>query len=302
MNTARCSNDKWTSQPTFVIGCGRCLHENRLTDNRPLVKTSTQRHAGQQALPPVRQETRKKKMRSRVVDEGNKPTKMPSISLSEPGADEALVVAAKAGDELAFENLVKRHQAKILALARRYTRIPEDAEDVVQQTFQKAFIYLQKFEGKSSFSTWLTRIAINEALMLLRRRRALREVFVDDSSSDEGTVVALEIPDTNPDPEATYAQGEGVQILSAAVAQLRPALRAAIELHDLGELTARETAHRMELSVSAVKARVFHGRRKLGQALRIYRTSPRMSGSNILAVTANANRGSQNRLTRNVRG
>jgi DNA-directed RNA polymerase specialized sigma24 family protein len=86
------------------------------------------------------------------------------------------------------------------------------------------------------------------------------EVFVDDSSSDEGTVAALEIPDTNPDPEAKYAQREGARILSAAIAQLRPALRAAIELHDLGELTARETAHRMELSVSAVKARVFHGR------------------------------------------
>jgi len=256
------------------------------------VKASAQREASQHALPPVRQEeTRKKEMRSRVVDEGNKP-KVASLSRSDPGADEALVVAARAGDELAFENLVKRHQAKIFGLARRYTRIPEDAEDVVQQTFQKAFIYLQKFEGKSSFSTWLTRIAINEALMLLRRRRALREVFVDDSSSDERTVAPLEIPDTNPDPETKYAQREGVQILSAAIAQLRPALRAAIELHDLGELTARETADRMDLSVSAVKARVFHGRKQLGQALRSYRSSPRMSSSNILAVTVHADCGS----------
>lgn len=227
-------------------------------------------------------------MRSRVADEPNK-SKVTPIPLGDPGADEALIVAARAGDEQAFENLVKRHQPKILALARRYTRIPEDAEDVVQQTFQKAFINLRKFEGKSSFSTWLTRIAINEALMLLRRRRALREVFVDDSGRDEGTVVAPEIPDTNPDPEAKYAQREGVQILSAAIAQLRPALRAAIELHDLGELTSRETAHRMELSVSAVKARVFHGRRKLGETVRAYRR-PRTSGSNILTVTPNANR------------
>lgn len=224
------------------------------------------------------------------MDERNKP-KVASIPLSDPGADEALIVAARAGDEQAFENLVKRHQPKILALARRYTRIPEDAEDVVQQTFQKTFINLRKFEGKSSFSTWLTRIAINEALMLLRRRRALREVFVDDSGRDEGTVVAPEIPDTSPDPEAKYAQREGVQILSAAIAQLRPALRAAIELHDLGELTARETAHRMDLSVSAVKARVFHGRRKLGQALRTYRSSPRMSSSSILALTVHADCG-----------
>jgi len=230
-------------------------------------------------------------MRSRVVDESEKPM-VASISLSALDAHDPLVAAAKAGDELAFENLVKRHQPKILALARRYTRIPEDAEDVVQQTFQKAFIYLQKFEGKSSFSTWLTRIAINEALMLLRRRRALREVFVDDSSGDEGTVAVLEIPDTNPDPEAKYAQQEGVRILSAAIAQLRPALRGAIELHDLGELTARETADRMDLSVSAVKARVFHGRRKLCQALRSYKSSPRISRSDILAVAVHADCGS----------
>ena len=103
MNTARCPNDKWTSQPTLVIGCGRRLHANRLTDNRPLVKASTQRQASQQALPPVRQEeTRKKKMRSRVVDESNKP-EVASISLSELGEDKALFVAAKAGDELAFD-------------------------------------------------------------------------------------------------------------------------------------------------------------------------------------------------------
>jgi len=285
MNTARCSNGKWTSKPTLVIECGRRLYANRLTDNRPLVKASAQGRAIQRTLPPVRQEeTKKKKMRSRAVDESNNP-KVASISLSVPGADDPLVTAAKAGDELAFENLVKRHQPKILALARRYTRIPEDAEDVVQQTFQKAFIYLPKFEGKASFSTWLTRIAINEALMLLRRRRALREVFVDDSSSDEGTVVALEISDTNPDPEAKYAQRERERILSGAIAKLRPALRAAIELHDLGELTTRETAHRMELSVSAVKARVFHGRRKLGEALRGYR-GPRVYGSTVSTVHA----------------
>jgi RNA polymerase sigma-70 factor (ECF subfamily) len=292
MNTALHSNDKWTSNPTLVIECGRGLHANRSTHDRPLVKASTQRQSSQQAPRPVGQEeTRKKKMRSRVVDESNKP-KVASISLSDPESDEALVVAARAGDEQAFENLVKRHQPKISALARRYTRIPEDAEDVVQQTFQKVFIYLQKFEGKSSFSTWMTRIAINEALMLLRRRRALREVFVDYSSSGEGAVGAPEIFDTNPGPETKYAEREGVQILSAAIAQLRPALRAVIELHDLGELTARETADRMDLSVSAVKARVFHGRRKLGQALRNYKSSPRMSRSDILAVTVHADCGS----------
>jgi RNA polymerase sigma-70 factor (ECF subfamily) len=301
MNTARCSNDKWTSQPTIVIGCGRHLHANQLTDDRPLVKAPTQREASQQALPPERQEeTRKKEMRSRVVDEHNKPM-VASISLSDPGTNEALVTAAKARDELAFENLVKRHQAKLFVIALRYTRNPEDAEDVTQQSFQKAFVSLHKFEGKSSFSTWLTRIAINESLMLLRKRRALREVSLDDSGSDGRTIPELEMVDASPDPEAGYLQQEGAGILSAAIAQLRPTLRTAIELHELGELTSRETAHRMELSVSAVKARVFNGRRKLGEAIRGYRR-PRMSGGNILPVTADANPSSQNRLTCNVRG
>src|SRR5882762_4417846 len=114
---------------------------------------------------------------------------------SDPRADEVLVSAAKNGNQRAFEVLVERHQQRMLAFARRYTRVREDAEDVVQQTFQKAFIHLNKFQGKSSFSTWLTRIAINEALMLMRRRRALHEVPADDSSGDNGTTPGLDLAD-----------------------------------------------------------------------------------------------------------
>src|ERR1700688_5259070 len=107
--------------------------------------------------------------------------------------DEELVAAAKGGDDLAFETIVKRHRQRIFGLALRYTRSREDAEDIVQQTFQRAFIHLLGFEGRSSFSTWLTSIAINQALMLLRKRRALCELPIDDSSSDEGTTPALEL-------------------------------------------------------------------------------------------------------------
>ncbi len=85
-------------------------------------------------------------------------------SSSDAAADEELVAAAKNGDELGFESLAKRYQRRIFALAFRYTRVREDAEDIVQETFRKAFVHLQKFEGKSSFSTWSTRVAINEAL------------------------------------------------------------------------------------------------------------------------------------------
>src|SRR5271163_1786164 len=103
----------------------------------------------------------------------NHTAKPTSTCSTNPSAEQMLVVAAKNGDQQAFEDLFKRHQRGIFALALRYTRVREDAEDAVQETFQKAFVHFHKFELKSSFSTWVTRIAINQALMLLRRRRAL---------------------------------------------------------------------------------------------------------------------------------
>ena len=191
--------------------------------------------------------------------------------------DEELVAAAKGGDELAFETIVKRHRQRIFGLALRYSRSREDAEDVVQQTFQKAFIHLRGFEGRSSFSTWLRSIAINHALMLLRKRRALRELPIDDSSDNERTTPAPEIADASPDPEASYLQGERARILSAAVGELSPGMQRAIELQELGELTTRETAQRMGLSLSAVKTRLFRARKSLAKSLRC-RIGPNLGG------------------------
>jgi RNA polymerase sigma-70 factor, ECF subfamily len=220
---------------------------------------------------------------------------------SDLGTEEAVVNAAKRGNGQAFEILVKCHKAKILALALRYTRAREDAEDVVQQSFQKAFVHLHKFEGKSSFSTWLTRIAINEALIWLRKVRSLREVPMDASNSDEAARAGLEIADARPDPEACYLEREGARMLFEAMRKLRPGTRATIELRDVGELSARETARRMGLSISAVKARVFHGRRKLREILRPYMRSPRMSLGGISALTGNASGISLDRLAWNAR-
>lgn len=194
--------------------------------------------------------------------------------------EEALVAAAKAGDELAFETLVKRHESRIFVLALRYTRVQADAEDIVQQTLQKAFVSLQKFEGKSSFATWLTRIGINEALQWLRKGRVRREVPMEDSTSDERAWPNPEIPDARPDPEANYLRQEGTQILSEALGHLSPGMRSALELRDLRELTSRETAQYMGLSIAAVKARVFHGRKKLREALIHYMKSPCATDTN----------------------
>jgi RNA polymerase sigma-70 factor (ECF subfamily) len=217
-------------------------------------------------------------MPSIVVDQIDTP-EATIASLRDPAREETLLAAAKKGNEHAFEILVKRHEQRVLAVAQRYTRAQEDAKDVVQQTFQNAFVHLHSFEWKSSFSTWLTRIAINEALMLLRRRRALHEVSVDDSRDTEGNAWHLEMPDSSPDPEASYARRERVQILTAALGNLRPGLRRAVELRELGELSTSETAQRMGLSVAAVKARLFQARRKLRQALTNYLKSPQMPGN-----------------------
>jgi RNA polymerase sigma-70 factor (ECF subfamily) len=224
------------------------------------------------------------------------------VAFRDPMTDETLVSAAKRGDEKAFETLVRRHRPRILALALRYTRVREDAEDVVQQSLQKAFIYLNSFEGKSSFSTWITRIAINEALMWLRRARALRGESVDNLSSEDETVPALEIPDRSPDPEAEYLQREGLQMLFTAIGELRPGMRTAIELAELSKLSNRYTARRMDLSLSTVKARVFQGRKKLGETLRRYRRSPRISSRSALAIAGSLKLRSQNRLTCNSCG
>jgi RNA polymerase sigma-70 factor (ECF subfamily) len=196
--------------------------------------------------------------------------------------DATLVAGAKTGDARAFELLVQRHEGKIFSLAQRMTRNREDAEDVVQQSFQKAFMYLKKFEGDSLFSTWLTRIAINEALMLLRRRRGTREVPIAESNTEDETALPLDVPDVSPNPEDSCLQREQERILSAAVSELTPGMRKAIELREFGELSTEETAQVMGLSVGAVKARVFHGRRKLRQMLKRYVESTRAYGTQAL--------------------
>ena len=231
-------------------------------------------------------------MLSSFVDEIDKPEAALS-SFSAPAGDEALVLAAKNGNEQAFEILVDRHRRKIFAVALRVTHIREDAEDITQQSCQKAFVHLQKFEAKSSFSTWLTRIAINEALMLLRRVRGRREISIDEERFERKEAARPEIPDSGPDPEATYLQGEAARILSAAVDKLSPGLRKVIELRELGELSTEEAARQMGISISATKSSVLRGRRKLREALRSSVRSPRRPR----ALAGDARRISQDRLT-----
>jgi len=241
-------------------------------------------------------------MLSKVVDEIDK-AGLGNLSLDGPAAeDAALVVAAQNGDGHAFEILVGRHEQRIFFVARRITRTREDAEDVVQQSFQKAFTHLRKFEGRSAFSTWLTRIAITEALMFLRRGRGLREVLIGDLSGNEETTTSLEVPDSNPDPEAIYSQREWAEMLSLAMNELPPGIRKAIQLRELGERSTEETARIMGISIGAVKTRVFHGRRKLRERLKHFVGSAWTSGRDASRTIGNTTHLSEDRVACNACG
>ena len=189
-------------------------------------------------------------------------------------SDWALVAAAKNGEDRAFEILVKRHQARILCVALRITRNREDAQDVVQQSFQNAFVHLDKFEQKSSFSTWLTRIAVNEALMCLRKNRRLRAVSLDEVGSAPGDTVSPEISDTNASPEAAYVKREEERILSLVINKLPPTLQTAVLLY-LDDLTVNEMARYLGVGRPAVKARLFRGRHKACELFKCYQEPSR---------------------------
>jgi RNA polymerase sigma-70 factor (ECF subfamily) len=138
----------------------------------------------------------------------------------------------------------------------------------MQESFQLAFIHLKNFKGGSRFSTWLSRIAINASLMKLRRKSHSRDVSLDESAESEEPSFRLEVEDKRMDPEQLYAHKERQRILFQAMNELAPGMRKAIELRELGERSTKETAQIMGISVSAVKARVFHGKKKLRERLR----------------------------------
>jgi RNA polymerase sigma-70 factor (ECF subfamily) len=193
--------------------------------------------------------------------------------------ESAVLAAAKRGDSAAFEILCKQSANTLFHVVRRMMRNNEDAEDVVQESFQQAFIYLKSFNGDSRFSTWLSRIAINAALMKLRKKHRLWEVSLDESGEPEQPSSQIDVEDQGLNPEQLCAQKERQRILSEAMSGLTPGMRKAFELRELDERSTEETARMMGISVGAVKARLFHGRRKLRERLKRYAGSAWAYGS-----------------------
>jgi RNA polymerase sigma-70 factor (ECF subfamily) len=177
-----------------------------------------------------------------------------------------LVAKAKSGDDDAFGELYKRHQRKAYRTALRILRNQQDAEDAAQRAFQRALVNLQRFRENSTFATWLTRITINEALMLLRQRRARGPLYNDGADTEQGDGV-VEFADGGPTPEEILCESERRTVLLQAIGRLRKDLRVVVLHRELKGLTSAETARRLGLTVSAVKARTFRARRFLRKHL-----------------------------------
>jgi RNA polymerase sigma-70 factor, ECF subfamily len=188
-----------------------------------------------------------------------------------PGAEEqVLVQAAKNGDVQAFEELVRRYDRNVFRIAQHITHNREDAEDVVQDAFLKAYGNLNQFQGQSKFYTWLVRIAVNEALMKLRRQRPGRTVSLDEDVKTEDDTLPREVADWSPNPEQQYSQAELRDILTRTIQGLPPSFRTVFVLRDVEGLSTDETAEALELSIPAVKSRLLRARLQLRERLNRY--------------------------------
>ncbi len=198
---------------------------------------------------------------------------MPNIQVQgeeEIHPDVALVARAKEGDTAAFEQLVRQYERQIFRIAQHITQNREDAEDIVQDAFLKAYQKLEQFQGNSKFYTWLVRIAVNESLMRLRKRRTAKTVSIDEDIETEEGSMPRDLADWSPDPEQMYGQSELAEILRKTIQGLPPGFRTVFVLRDVENLSTEETAETLGLSVPAVKSRLLRARLQLRERLSRY--------------------------------
>lgn len=179
----------------------------------------------------------------------------------------ALVEQARTGSTAAFSELVRRYEGKIFRLAQHITQNREDAEDVLQETFMKAYEHLDQFKGDSKFYTWVVRIAVNQSLMKLRRRKTDKSVSLDEQIDTGEDTVVREIAAWGEDPEEQFSREELGGILDSAIESLEPLYRSVFVLRDIDELSTEETAEALGLSIPAVKSRLLRARLQLRERL-----------------------------------
>jgi RNA polymerase sigma-70 factor (ECF subfamily) len=173
----------------------------------------------------------------------------------------------KAGDVDAYGELVRMYDRRVFRIAQNITQNREDAQDVVQDAFMKAYTNLDRFQGNSKFYTWLVRIAVNEALMKLRKRRTSKTVSMDDEVMTEEGSIPREFADWSPNPEQRYTQAEMKEILEKTIQGLPPGFRTVFVLRDVEGLSTEETAEALDLTVPAVKSRLLRARLQLRERL-----------------------------------
>lgn len=178
--------------------------------------------------------------------------------------------ALRAGDRSEFARLVETYSDRIYRLALKILNDPQDAEDVLQDTFIKVLRALPSFEGRSSLSTWLYRIAVNEALMLVRKRRPETVSVEMEQDDGEGDTEPVEIVDWCCMPEGDLLSAEARGFLDKAIQSLTPALRAVFVLRDIEGLSVKEAADTLGLTEAAIKTRLLRARLKLREALSVY--------------------------------
>lgn len=218
---------------------------------------------------------RRAKRETKVINFGSRvaPERESSNGMSETSprtveqSESALVTAAKAGDYDAFEQLVNRYEHKIYRLGLNITGNAEDAEDVLQETFLKAFENLPRFREDSRFYTWIVRIGVNQALMKLRKRRTDKSVSLDDPIEENGEIIPRDFADWKPNPEQLLGRTETREIMERAIRNLPESFRTVFQLRDVEGLSTEETAEMLGLTISAVKARLFRARLRLREEL-----------------------------------
>jgi RNA polymerase sigma-70 factor (ECF subfamily) len=179
--------------------------------------------------------------------------------------DEVLVGAAKSGDRLAFAELWKRHSSAVFKVAYRITKNRDDAEDVIQEAWMRAYVHLNTFDGRAKFSTWLTRVVINSALMTLRRKRAHPETSME--ITDGETWQPREFADQTKNVDELYVRRERTECLRRAICRLQPSLRNVVEIHQSNDRSVREIAKLAGISVAATKSRLLRARAALRRDL-----------------------------------
>ncbi|HTZ48427.1 MAG TPA: sigma-70 family RNA polymerase sigma factor [Verrucomicrobiae bacterium] len=178
-----------------------------------------------------------------------------------------LILRAKRGDSEAFEALSQIHTTRLLGTALHITRNREDAEDALQDSLMRAFMHVKNFHGKSSFSTWLTRIVINSSLMIRRKRRGSKQLSIDEMHESGAERFHRQMVDGGRNPEQSYVERERNRILHSAIGKLRPRIRKVLEIRHLHELSLKDTAKILDISVAAAKGRFFHGRAALRRSM-----------------------------------